>query len=472
MAVKAGSAFVELYVTGKERVNKQLSAMQSRLKKFGSAVKAMSKALAGGVAIGAALGTAAGAGLFGLAKQAAATGDAVAKMSDRTGASAEFLSQMGFAAEQSGTSLDQLGRGLFRMRRRIGNFATGTGPAKRALEDLGFAADHFVGMGTEQTFEEIVRKLEQVEDPALRAQYAYEVFGDQAQQLMPMLSAGADGMAAMRAEADALGRTISTDTAQQSAAFNDQLNRLQSMFKGLMQQIGTALIPVFLELMAELQAAASIIFGFGQQADSAGQVVDNFGGVMEWVKKPIEFALRAWYTFTGALKAGQGVVAAIGASIARLVATLADMAASTGIAGSVFGDSLEGLKETAANMEQDLTRLANEKFELSAGDFDKAFGNKLRDMMDEERARFKALSTKIDTTAADFEIPQRDFKQAASSLTHAADKMVESASPQSLEANSLAAFQRFQENRRAEETRILRGILDRLTKAPFVLGMA
>lgn len=472
MAVKAGSAFVELYVTGKDRVNKQLSAIQTRLRAFGKAVRTMGSALAGGLAAAGGLGLAAGAGLFAVAKQAAATGDAVAKMSDRTGASAEFLSQMGFAAEQSGSNLEQFGRGLFRMRRRVGNFATGMGPAKRALDELGFSANSFQGLNTEQTFEKIVRALDQVEDPALKAQYAYEVFGNQAQQLMPLLEAGADGMAALRNEADTLGRTISGDTAQQSAEFNDQLNRLSSMFQGMKMQLGAQLIPIFIELMKELQAAATILFGFSKQTDNAGATVDQFGGVLEWVKSPIEFALRAWYAFTGAMKTGQGIVAAVGASIARLVATLSEMAAATGLADSMFGDSLDSLQQTAQAMEEDLTRLAQQKFEVGAQDFDLAFGDSLRSMMDEERRKFESLAQRVDTTIEDFDRPRVSIEKAAKNISHAAERMVETASPDSLEANSVAAFQRFAENRRQEEQRILKDIRDQLKRAPIVLGMA
>src|SRR5690606_28423232 len=90
------------------------------------------------------LGAAAGAAITGpmvaAAKQFASAGDSLHKMSARTGASAQSLSELGFAAEQSGSNVDALGSAMFRMRRRIANASTGAGPAVRALRDLGLEA--------------------------------------------------------------------------------------------------------------------------------------------------------------------------------------------------------------------------------------------------------------------------------------------------------------------------------------------
>jgi len=239
-AVRAAKAFVE--ITGDD----------SKLRKVLSSVKGTMKTLAVGAAAAATAGIAAvaasAAGAAAAVFRFAAAGDKLEKMSQRTGVSAEALSQLGFAAEQSGSDLDTLGASLFRMQRRVANFTTGGGPAKRALEELGFAADSFAGLSTEQTFGRVVDALQEVSDPALRAQYAFEVFGDQAKALMPLLNSGTEGIAALRTEADQLGLTIGTEQAAAAAEFSDAWNRIKRAVGGVFIQMGARLAPAMTDM--------------------------------------------------------------------------------------------------------------------------------------------------------------------------------------------------------------------------------
>ena len=97
-------------------LNKSIQQAQTRLTKFRSAATkafgALRRAALGAAVIG---GTAIVGFAITAVKSFAETGDAIQKMSLRTGISTVALSELGFAAEQSGTSLDTVEKAAKRM---------------------------------------------------------------------------------------------------------------------------------------------------------------------------------------------------------------------------------------------------------------------------------------------------------------------------------------------------------------------
>lgn len=175
-------------------------------------------------------------------------GDKMDKMSIRTGVSVESLSALKFAAEQSGTDIDQLGQALFRMNRRIGNFSTASGPALRALTQLGFNAQEFIGLPTEQKFMKITDALNAIDDKALRDQFGFEVFGDNFRQLVPLLEQGSAGIRQLMEEAKRLGIVISEEDAKAAAEFSDEMNRLNKIFQSFATQVSSVITPILTNL--------------------------------------------------------------------------------------------------------------------------------------------------------------------------------------------------------------------------------
>jgi hypothetical protein len=96
----------------------------------------------------------------------------------------------------------------------------------------------------EQQFDQIVRALAGVENESLRAQYAFEILGDGAKALMPLLNQGADGIEAFRKQARDLGITISDDDAASAAALADAWDILKRSLSAVTIQLGAALAPL------------------------------------------------------------------------------------------------------------------------------------------------------------------------------------------------------------------------------------
>lgn len=291
--IRAGRAFVELYVKNASFF-KHLNAAGERLQKFGQGITNVgARAFAAGSAITAPL--------IAATTHFAKAGDQIQKMSVRTGFSAEALSELGFAAEQSGTSLESLGAGLFRMERRVANAATETGPAVRALKELGLNARTLSQLSPEQQFEIITDSLAGMTDETRAAQLAFEVFGDNARDLMPLLKEGSAGMAALRQEARDLGLSISQQDADAAAELGDAWNRVTRTVKAATFSIGSALAPA-------ITTALGVVKGF---------VI----GIGNWIKENAALVR---------------MIAAVGVGIAAVGAALVGLGVSITLIGTAF----------------------------------------------------------------------------------------------------------------------------------------
>lgn len=248
--IRAGSAFIELFLND-SRLVRALRRTESRLRSVGQRFVMIGTAMPG-------LGTTALAPLKSMADGAASLGDKLHKMSIRTGVSVESLSQLQFAAEQSGTTIDSLSDGLFRMQRRIGNAALETGPAVRALKALGLEAKSLSELSTEEQFEAVLGALDRergLSGKAVADQYGFEIFGDNVKALVPMLEVSRSGIAQLRQEADSLGKTFSGSAASLAASYTDSVNKAQTAKKALSDTIGVRLLPTLIKFNDRLTDA-------------------------------------------------------------------------------------------------------------------------------------------------------------------------------------------------------------------------
>src|SRR5579885_1790805 len=211
--IRAGGAFVELFADDSKLV-RGLRAAQKKLQAFGAVVQSLGKGLFG---IGAGLGTP----MATAAKLFADAGSDLVDMSQRTGASVEALSELGYAAEQSGSDLATLEGGLRKMQKAVVAAANGSDSAVATLSQLGLTAQQLQRLSPDQQFELIADRLAQIQNPAERAALAMELFGKTGTSLLPLMTNGAEGIIALRQQARELGLVMSTEDAQAAEAFGD-----------------------------------------------------------------------------------------------------------------------------------------------------------------------------------------------------------------------------------------------------------
>lgn len=246
-SIKAGSAYVEIGI--RSRISAGAKQVASDLKNLGGKVSGVGRSLA-------TLATAAAAPLAGMTLSFAAAGDNLDKMSKRTGVGVKALSELAFAAEQSGASLDSVEKGIRGMQRSLLNAEMGSKTATDALSALGLSVEELSGMSPEDQFTMIADAIGDVEDPSKRAALAMQLFGRAGSELLPMMSENAEGIANLRKEANELGRTMTAEDAQAAAELTDAMNRVKSVFIGVKNQIGAALAPA-MTYLADLVSRTS-----------------------------------------------------------------------------------------------------------------------------------------------------------------------------------------------------------------------
>lgn len=230
--IRAGGAHVELSL--RDKLSRQLTQIGRKFQSFGRGIQ-----VAGTVIFAA--GSAITSAFAGMVTQFAATGGALDDMAQRTRVPVETLSELGYVAGQTGSSIETLGAALFRMQRRVANAATKSGPAVRAMAQLGLNAAEVASMKVDKQFEVITAALRGVGDETLRAQYAFEIFGDQAQALLPMIETSAAETDKLRKRFQELGLEMSGKDAAAAAELGDSLGDLWAQLKRIGFEIGASI---------------------------------------------------------------------------------------------------------------------------------------------------------------------------------------------------------------------------------------
>ncbi len=308
--IRAGRAFVELGVS--DKLTAGLRRAQKRLKAFGDGVRAVGTRL---TAIGA-------AGLAPLAasvRSFAKAGDTLDKMSKRTGVSVEALSELGFAAEQSGADLQTLEAGFRVMQRTLNDAERGLATAKDAMAELGLSADALRGLSPEQQFKTLAEALARIEDPSKRAAVAMQIFGRAGTRLLPLIEGGADGIEALQDQARSLGLTISTEAAAEAALLTDTLNILWRTVRQGVFVVGSALAPAVTRL-----------------AEATSRVVVS---VTAWIKANRAVVVAAAKVAAIVALVGLTLIAA-GLGISVLAAALGGLATLVTASGAAMGTLL------------------------------------------------------------------------------------------------------------------------------------
>lgn len=234
-SIKAARAFVEVYMDD-EKLQRGIKRVQARMRSMAAGTSKVGGAMFAGAA-------AAAAPLIAAVSTFVAKGDEIDKMSKRTGIATETLSQMGFALEQSGGQLADFQRGLKGMANFLQGAERGLSTSTDTLSDLGITLSDLESKTPDERFLLFADSISAVTDPTRRAALAMDVFGRAGESMLPLLAEGPGAIAALRSEADRLGRTITKEQADAAAKLGDSWNRLKSVFLGVAMQIGGALAP-------------------------------------------------------------------------------------------------------------------------------------------------------------------------------------------------------------------------------------
>lgn len=251
---------------------------------LGSLQSLSAKAFAIGGAIGA---TGIVAALTEVTKKVIDAGDELSKLSQKTGVSVEDLGKLQYAADLSGVSTEQLGKGLAKLAVEIASAGAGSEKSSKLFASLGIGLRNADGRlrSTGDVLADLADRFQQMPDGVGKTALAVEIFGEKlGARMIPLLNSGRDGLKAMGDEAEALGIIIGTKLAKDSEAFNDNLTRLQKLSTATGISIGNSLIPAlndllktYLDFKTSKANLADFAFGvdFADKSKSAAEQVDG-----------------------------------------------------------------------------------------------------------------------------------------------------------------------------------------------------
>lgn len=245
--------------------DKRMREMEQRAYKFGQTIGKGLKLAGAALATGAAIAATA---LIASTKAAIDNADAIRDLSVRTGVGTETLSAYGYAASQTGTDIETLGKGLRVLSKNAADAQNATSEQAKVFEALGVSVTDADGklksLGV--LVPEIANKFAQLEDGTTKAALAQALFGRAGGELTEFLNSGADGLDEFTRKAKELGIVIDQDTANAADQFNDTLGDLKAIVSGVGLQIASGLLPA-------LNDGAKSLKEMAQEGDLANNIV-------------------------------------------------------------------------------------------------------------------------------------------------------------------------------------------------------
>jgi len=235
-AIRAGRAFVEFFADS-TKLESALKNIHKKITGFGEMLSGVGKKMT-------MLGGAIVAPLLAAAHTWAEAGAKVHALSLQLGMSAEAITSMGYAAEMSHSSIDELAGGLTKMQKFLYVALTGAEKNSRALRTLGLSISALRGLSPDEQFKKIADGLAQIQSPAVRTALALEIFGRGAASLIPLITKGSAGIEEYQRRAEQLGMVMSGKTAADAAALEEAFVEMGKAIKGVWKTIGAAVGPV------------------------------------------------------------------------------------------------------------------------------------------------------------------------------------------------------------------------------------
>ena len=234
--MKKASSSVRTFAKSNQNMGDVLKNAKNNLMAMNPALLA-----AGTAAVGAAVAIAR------LTIKTAEYAESLQKMSLRIGLSVGAIEELRFAAEQSGSSLEALTPTFRALARTSFEASQGVETYLKVFRELGVEVKDGSGKLKELDvlLEDVADGLQKTEGSTKRLALAQQILGRGATELLPLLSEGAEGIRALRAERGELGATISDKFANESAEFIDNMNRVSTIIRAGGIAIAEDFLPSF-----------------------------------------------------------------------------------------------------------------------------------------------------------------------------------------------------------------------------------
>jgi len=282
----------------------------------------------------AAAAAATGLSIYGIAQRIESLAGVVDK-ANQTGLSAEFIQQLGFAADQSGISVDGLLGGLDKMTVSLGKAELNSEETAKNLEQIGLSSEKLSGLKPEDQFLAIADAIAKLPTVAEKAAATVAIFGKSASEMAPLLGEGEKGIRSLMEEAKNLKIGISTEDLQSIAKADDAMARMKSSLSSVVSNIAVSLAPVFEQISNSLTAILPQIADMAKSL--SGVLAEAMKTVGDMVDADVIPRLKEFLTISADLLAkwsampdkwkflGQIIAAAISMAVENIKADWRDM---------------------------------------------------------------------------------------------------------------------------------------------------
>lgn len=263
-------------------LNEASEETQSVGSRIGKGLKTAGKV--GAVAIGAVgvAGAAMAKELWNGTKELAAYGDNIDKMSQKMGMSAEAYQEWDAVMQHSGTSMEA-------MKSSMKTLANAAESGSDAFEQLGISQEEIANMSQEELFGRTIEALQNVEDTTTRTYLAGKTLGRGATELGALLNTSAEDTQAMKDRVHELGGVMSDDAVKAAAAFQDNMQDLQTAIGGVKRSIVDDFLPGANDMMegftmmiaGEDGAEDKLDSGMEKITEAAGGALDRISEIMD-----------------------------------------------------------------------------------------------------------------------------------------------------------------------------------------------
>ena len=245
---------------GIHSIGTAMSAVGNRLKFFGTGLSTFGR---GVMAYGSKMMAFAGMGLAGVTyvtKRFIDLGDALNKMSARTGATVEWLSAMSFGAERSGATIEALEQAIRKLNKAIAEAQNGNRTPYEVFRRLRIdpSSMEFRNMDAGAQFELVARRLNEVQSQAEKTRLAMALFEESGTMLLPLLG----DIDKLKAKARELGIIMTKEQADTAAALLDAWTNLKYQLNAIFMSLGEAIAPALKQVVTWLSKMVKPIQSF------------------------------------------------------------------------------------------------------------------------------------------------------------------------------------------------------------------
>ena len=245
---------------GIHSIGTAMSAVGNRLKSFGTGLSTFGR---GVMTYGSKMMSFAGMGLAGVTyvtKRFIDLGDALNKMSARTGATVEWLSAMSFGAERSGATIEMLEQAIRKLNKAIAEAQNGNRTPYEVFRRLRIdpSSMEFKSMDTGAQFELVARRLNEVQSQAEKTRLAMALFEEGGVMLLPLLG----DIDRLKEKARELGIIMTKEQADTAAALLDAWTNFKYQLNAIFISLGEAIAPALKQVVTWLSKMVKPIQSF------------------------------------------------------------------------------------------------------------------------------------------------------------------------------------------------------------------